>query len=175
MKTRSRMRLEILAGLALVLAACAGPVGTTRVDPTVVQRDLARSAVSTGEPSWPTRNVLFERGLFEAYAERPETALAELHQTMVASGGDPDLLFALAELSYLHGKATTKREYELAAAVYAWAFLFPEDGGEAPGRFDPRLRLAADLYNWSITGPSPPKTVRRSCRVPRLSICRSGG
>jgi pimeloyl-ACP methyl ester carboxylesterase len=145
-------RVGVLAGLGLALAACAGPVGTTRVDPTIVQRDLARSAVSTGEPSWPTRNVLFERGLFEAYADRPETALAELHKTMVASGGDPDLLFALAELSYLHGKATTKREYELAAAVYAWALLFPEDGGGAPGRFDPRLRLAADLYNWSITG-----------------------
>ncbi len=123
-------RVGVLAGLGLALAACAGPVGTTRVDPTIVQRDLARSAVSTREPSWPTRNVLFERGLFEAYAERPETALAELHKTMVGSGGDPDLLFALAELSYLHGMATTKREYELAAAVYAWAFLFPEDGGE---------------------------------------------
>jgi hypothetical protein len=57
------MRVGALAALGLALAACAGPVGTTRVDPTVVQRDLARSAVSTGDPSWPTRNVLFERGL----------------------------------------------------------------------------------------------------------------
>jgi len=144
-------RVGVLAALGLALAACAGPVGTTRVDPTVVQRDLARSAVSTGEPSWPTRNVLFERGLFEAFAERPETALAELHQTMVAEGGDLDLLFALAELSYLHGKAAMKREYQLAAGVYAWALLFPEGAGPAPGRFDPRLRIAADLYNWSLT------------------------
>lgn len=136
--------------LGLALAACAGPVGATRVDPTVVQRDLARSAVSTGEPSWPTRNVLFERGLFEAYAERPEMALAELHKAMIAAGGDPDLLFALAELSFLHGKVAAKREYNLAAAVYAWALLFPEGAGSAPGRFDPRLRIAADLYNWSI-------------------------
>jgi pimeloyl-ACP methyl ester carboxylesterase len=141
----------VVATLGLALAACAGPVGTTRVDSTVVRRDLARSAVSTGEPSWPTRNVLFERGLFETYAERPETALAELHKTMVAWNGDPDLLFALAELSYLHGKATTKREYQLAAGVYAWALLFPEGAGPSPGRFDPRLRVAADLYNWSIT------------------------
>ncbi len=173
MKTRRRKRLEILAGLALALAACAGPAKTTRVDPTIVQRDLARSAVSTGEPSWPTRNVLFERGLFEAYAERPATALAELHKTMVGSGGDPYLLFALAELSYLHGKATTNREYHLAAAVYAWAFLFPEDGGEAPGRFDPRLRLAADLYNWSITAAFASDD--GSEVVPRYWICRSGG
>ncbi|MGH7388919.1 MAG: esterase/lipase family protein [Candidatus Rokuibacteriota bacterium] len=149
--TRRRMRVEILGALALAAAACAGPVGTTRVDPTVVQRDLARSAVSTGEPSWPTRNVLFEHGLFEAYTERPEEALAGLHRTMVAAGGDSDLLFALAELSYLHGQAAKRREYQLAAAVYAWALLFPEGAGQSPGRFDPRLRLAADLYNWSIT------------------------
>jgi pimeloyl-ACP methyl ester carboxylesterase len=151
MKTGRPLRLGVLAALGLALAACAGPVSARRVDPTVVQRDLARSAVSTGQPSWPTRNVLFERGLFEAYAERPEAALAELHRTMVAWNGDPDLLFALAELSLLHGKAAAKREYHLAAAVYAWALLFPEGTGQVPGRFDPRLRIAADLYNWSLT------------------------
>jgi Alpha/beta hydrolase family len=151
MTTARLLRSASVGALGLILAACAGPVGTTRVDPTVVQRDLARSAITTGEPSWPTRNVLFERGLFEAYAERPETVLAELHTTMVRAGGDPDLLFALAELSYLHGKASGKREYTLATAVYAWALLFPEGVGESPGRFDPRLRFGAVLYNWSIT------------------------
>ena len=71
---------------------------------------------------------------------------------MVASQGDQDLLFALAELSLLHGQAATKPDYYLAAAVYAYAFLFPEDaGGAAPGRFDPRVRIAADLYNWTLT------------------------
>jgi hypothetical protein len=91
-----------------VVVACAGPVSATRVDPTIVRRDLTRSGVSTGQLSRPTRNVLFERGLFEAYAERPEDALAELHRTMVAWKGGPDLLFALAELSLLHGKAAAR-------------------------------------------------------------------
>jgi pimeloyl-ACP methyl ester carboxylesterase len=140
-----------LAALCLALAACAGPVGTTRVDPTTVQRELARSAVTTGEPSWATRNVLFETGLYDRYADWPEETLAQLHKTMVASGGDPDLLFALAELSYLHGKASSNRAYNGAAAVYAYALLFPEGAGPTPGRFDPRLRMAADLYNWSLT------------------------
>ena len=145
------MRPAGVAALCLVLAACAGPVGTTRRDPTVVQRDLGRSAVTTGEPSWPTRNVLFEAGLFDAYADQPESALAQLHKTMVAANGDPDLLFALAELSYLQGKAMANKGYYLAAAVYAYALLFPEGAGPAPGRFDPRLRLAAVLYNWALT------------------------
>jgi pimeloyl-ACP methyl ester carboxylesterase len=38
----------------------------------------------------------------------------------------------------------------LASAVYAYAFLFPDGDGARPGRFDPRLRVAADLYNWSL-------------------------
>ncbi len=143
-------RLALVCALGLALAACAGPVTAVRVDPKVVQADLGRSAITTGEPSWPTRNVLFERGLFDAFAAQPEVALAELHQAMIAAKGDPDLLFALAELSFLHGQAAKKPDYSLAAAVYAYAFLFPEGEGSTPGRFDPRLRIAADLYNGAL-------------------------
>jgi len=126
-------------------------MNAVRVDPKVVQADLGRSAITTGEPSWPTRNVLFEQGLFDAFDAEPEAALADLHRAMVAAQGDPDLLFALAELAFLHGQAAKKRDYALAAAVYAYAFLFPEGAGLAPGRFDPRLRIAAGLYNWALT------------------------
>jgi pimeloyl-ACP methyl ester carboxylesterase len=86
-------------------------------------------------------------------------------------------LFALAELSFLHAEqrkqhrvaqsqqchaqkgkvcppAPTRvekekdRAYYLAAAVYAYALLFPDDHQEEPlGPADPRLRLAYDLYN----------------------------
>ena len=68
-----------------------------------MQADLARSATTTGEPSWSTRNVLYENGLFDLFAERPGDALAEMHKLMMATQGDPDVLFALAELSYIHG------------------------------------------------------------------------
>ena len=151
MRPTQHRRLLLLGTLCLALAACAGPLGTARVDPKVVYRDLARSAVATGEPSVPTRNVLFERGLFDAFDTHPEDVIAELHRTMVAAGGDQDMLFALAELSFLHGREAKKVEYDLAALVYAYAFLFPEGDGGAPGRFDPRLRIAADLYNWALT------------------------
>jgi pimeloyl-ACP methyl ester carboxylesterase len=144
------MSRVLFAVLGLTLAACAGPVQAIRDDPKVVHAEHARSAVATGEPSLPTRNVLFELGFFDRFAERPETALADLHRAMVASGGDPDLLFALAELSFLHGQSAKRRDYQLAAAVYAYAFLFPEGAGRAPGRFDPRVRIAADLYNWAL-------------------------
>ncbi len=141
----------LLVVLILALAACASPYQANRVPPTQAQADLGRSAVTTGEASWPTRNALFEHGLFDEFRAHPEAAITELHRTMVEEHGNPDLLFALAELSFLHGQDTRNPEYDLAAAVYAYAFLFPEGVGQAPGRFDPRLRIAADLYNWALT------------------------
>jgi hypothetical protein len=156
LRPKARRGLEgtwcaLLGALCLALTACAGPVSTARADREVVLRDLGRSAITTGEPSLPTRNVLFEYGLFEAFEARPEAVIAELHRAMVASRGDPDVLFALAELSFLHGQAAARRDHSLAAAVYAYAFLFPDGAGSAaPGRFDPRLRSAADLYNWAL-------------------------
>jgi hypothetical protein len=143
--------LVLLGALCLTLEACAAPVRAVRVERTVAHRDISRSAITTGEPSWATRDVLLEGGLLDTFGERPEIAIAELHRAMVAAAGEQGLLFALAELSFLHGEATKKPEYHMAAAVYAYAFLFPDDGGPGPDPFDPRLRTAADLYNWALT------------------------
>ncbi len=87
MRLTHHCRLLLLGTFCLALAACAGPLGTVRVDPKVVYRDLARSAVATGEASVPTRNVLYERGLFDAFDKHPEDVIAELHRAMVAAGG----------------------------------------------------------------------------------------
>ena len=58
--------------LCLILTACVGPVGANRADPKAVLRDLGRSATTTGEPTWQTRNVLLEQGFLAAFEERPE-------------------------------------------------------------------------------------------------------
>ena len=65
-----RLRLVVLGALWVTLAACAGPVTVIRVDRTIAHRDLSRSAITMGEPSWPTREVLFEQGLFEILGKR---------------------------------------------------------------------------------------------------------
>jgi hypothetical protein len=140
----------LVAALCLGLGACGGPVRAVRVERTVAHRDLTRSVVTTGELSWATRDVLLERGLYDVFASHPEVAIAWLHRAMMEAHGDGDLLHALAETSYLHGQAAGRREYQLAATVYAYALLFPDDGPRL-GPFDPRFRSAADLYNWSLT------------------------
>lgn len=144
-------RLVLLAALCLVLGACTSPVRAVRVDRTEAHRDLARSVITTGQLSWSTRVALLERGLLDSVGKDPEAALASLHGDMVREHADPDALFALAELSFLYGQKTAHPEYQLASAVYAWAFLFPEPGEPRPDPYDPRLRTAADLYNWSLS------------------------
>ena len=42
---------------------------------------------------------------------------------------DSDALFTLSELSFYHAKESGKRPYYLAAAVYAYAYLFPAGAG----------------------------------------------
>ena len=138
--------------LALPWAACASsPVGVTRLDPTAVHRRLTRSALSAGQLSIFTRNVLLETNLAVLFEDDPEKALEKLHDIAVSGSGGPAQLFAVAEASFLHAERSRKRPYHLATALYAWAYLFPEDPSEAPSPFDPRFQLAADLYNRGLT------------------------
>ena len=59
-------------------------------------------------------------------------------------------MITLAEMAYLYAEKTHQRPYYLAAAVYSYAFLFPEKGLAPPSPYDPRLRLVADLYSLGI-------------------------
>ncbi len=139
------------AGLLLLLAACATPVQVERADPRAVQRELTSNAISTGDISEPTQIVLRREDLSEPFDSNPEAAIARLHGLVVAGKLDPDVLFALSEMSFHHAEKTGKQAYYLAAAIYAFAFLFPDDPAQRPGGFDPRFRTASDLYNRSLT------------------------
>ncbi len=143
-------RATLLAAL-LLLPACGTPVGVTRANPRSVHRELTRSVLSSGDLSRSTVNVLFRRDLIERFADQPEAALAELHATAITDQGRRSDFLALAELSFLHAEETDKRSYYLAAAVYAWGFLFPGTADRPPDALDPRARLAADLYNRGLT------------------------
>jgi pimeloyl-ACP methyl ester carboxylesterase len=146
------VRTIILLIVVLLGAACtSSPVGVTRVDPTDVHRRLTQSALSTGQLSILTRNVLLEANLADLFEDDPEKALERLHDLAVSGSGGPAQLFAAAEASFLHAERTRKLPYHLAAALYSWAYLFPEDPAEAPSPFDPRFRLAANIYNRGLT------------------------
>jgi len=148
---RWRAALGTSVGLLLVLAACATPVQIDRANPRAVQRELTSNAISTGDISEPTQVVLHRQDLTELFESDPEAAIASLHRTITAGKSDPDVVFALSELSFRHAEDTGKQAYYLAAAVYAFAFLFADDPAQRPNGFDPRFRTASDLYNRSLT------------------------
>jgi pimeloyl-ACP methyl ester carboxylesterase len=146
-------RRPTLLAVALVLSlltACATPVGVERLDAQTVHRELTSNVLSTGELSRFSDNVLRQYALETLVAEDAATALAELHAA-VAADPSPDVLFALAELSFWHAERGGGQPHYLASAVYAFEYLFPEGGGTPPSPFDPRFRWAADIYNRALT------------------------
>jgi pimeloyl-ACP methyl ester carboxylesterase len=151
MMTRRRRLLGLVCLLPLLLATCAVPVTVERVDPRTVHRELTANVLTVGEESNASRIVLYRWDLTERFESDPEGALAQLHAVVVGGSAGRDELFTLAELSFLYAERTGKQEYYLAAAVYAYALLFPHGAADPLYPVDPRLRLAADLYNRGLT------------------------
>src|SRR5262249_44607190 len=137
--------------LVLSASACTTPVGVKRIDPRTVHRALTTNILSANTLSNPTQNVLYRRDLFTRFENDPEVTLADLHAEGTAERGGRDDICALAELSFFYAENTGKRSYYLASVVYAYTFLFPGAAHTPPDPFDPRFRLAADLYNRGIT------------------------
>jgi pimeloyl-ACP methyl ester carboxylesterase len=151
MMIRCRGVFGLIFLLPLLLAACAAPVTVERVDPRSVHRELTANVLTVGEESGASRNVLYRWDLTERFESDPEGALAQLHAAVAGGRAGRDELFTLAELSFLHAERTGKQEYYLAAAVYAYALLFPNGAADPLYPVDPRLRVAADLYNRGLT------------------------
>lgn len=130
-------------------AGCATPIGVTRASTQDTYYALTANVLSAGEPSSWSKQVLHRDNLTEQFENDPGPALAELHKRL-KERITSDRLFALAELSFFHAEQSGNREYYLAAAVYAYAFLLPERQEMIIRPIDPRARLAVDLYNWGI-------------------------
>jgi pimeloyl-ACP methyl ester carboxylesterase len=154
-RSRSVDRRRAVFGFAtaflLLLSGCATPIQVVRLDPTDVERELDSNVISTGRLSEFTLIVLHREDLSEYFQDYPDAAIAILYRMVAAGKSSPDTLFALAEMSFHRAEETGQHAYFLAAAVYAYAFLFPEDAKQRPSAFDPRFRTACDLYNRSLT------------------------
>lgn len=144
-----RQLIAVLAAAGLLAAGCATPVGVRRASERHIYETLTANALSTDEASVSSRQVALRLGLSEQLREDPESGLAELHARTLEEM-DGDRLFALAEYSFIHARRVRSRAYFVAASIYAYAFLFPEDGSSAPDPLDPRLRTGVNLYNRAI-------------------------
>jgi len=145
----SRLSHPALVLGMLLVAGCATPIGVDRANPRRVQQEISASALTGNQPSAPTLAFLTRMNLRDPFARDPAGTLDVIHAEL-APRGDMDRLFALAELSFLVAERTGDRDRALAAAVYAWAFLF-DDASPLLDRFDPRVILARHLYNRGLT------------------------
>src|SRR5215472_13392166 len=134
----------------LLSAGCETPVGVERLDASTARRELTANVLTTDELSPQARNVLRRWVLSERYDDDPAGAITALHAIATGGRGGEDEVITLAEMAYLYGEKTQQRPYFLAAAIYSFAFLFPEQRFKPPSPYDPRLRLAADLYGFGI-------------------------
>jgi pimeloyl-ACP methyl ester carboxylesterase len=134
----------------LLVAGCSAPFGARRASPQDVRRELTANVLSAGEMSNFSEIVLRRQNLSDAFDSDPEAALQTLRERMQAGLLPSDGLFTLGELCFQHAADDGGKPYFLAAAVYAYAYAFPQDPQDAPDPLDPRLRDAIDLYNRAL-------------------------
>jgi pimeloyl-ACP methyl ester carboxylesterase len=145
-------RFGLLAIIMLLLGGCGAPWSLDWHSQTDSYGALNRTALSGDRPSDSTLVVLRRHGLMEVWEGDPARGIAALRADVIARPDQWSDLFALAELSYLRGRKDQSQPDKLAAAVYAYAFLFPDvDGTDAPDPYDPRFRQACDIYNLALS------------------------
>lgn len=140
--------IAVLA-LSAGVVGCGAPMSLERVKPDEFYREQNISALASDDLSEPTRIVLRRHGLLESYEDEPEAAVRALLASVRDATGGAAELFALSELSLWLGERHHDGARHLAAAIYAYAFLFGGDEATPPA-FDPRTRLAADIYGRSL-------------------------
>lgn len=173
-------RAVILAAALLVGPGCASIV-VQPIEPPDLLRAWQTSIAAADVLSPRTQQTLRRWDLELVYQTNPTEAAGALHRVAVADP-QPDLLFALAEIYYLLGRQAERAGSPDACACYylcagyAYHYLFEATPHEHAGtahdpnrafavdtRFDPRFRLACDLYNAGLA-----KCIRAAQQVGRL-------
>lgn len=157
-------KLRIIIGVVLVgalVVGCRYPISARKTSFIQAFRDANATALSGDSYSSATRLVLYRFDLEQQFEETPEAVLRLLHEKACADQRR-ELLFALAELNYVHAKRlhdnrTVKpwvpkpaRDYFLSSAVYAYLYLFAGGAEHPASPFEPQFRPACNLYNFAL-------------------------
>jgi len=149
--TPLRRQTGLLACLLVALVACSAPVKVERVSLRTAYEDLNRTALSSDRLSEATRAVLRNAALLDTFDTQPETAIAALRAQAIATGMQWPDLYALAEMNYEQGRRTKSKPMMAAAALYAYAVLFPASNADRPNPYSPEFLHAAQFYNLALT------------------------
>ena len=137
-----------LIGVLLLAGACATPIGVSLSGPKEIHRAVTRSVLTNGQPSAATEQIppspRPRRTLRQGPGGRDRTAPWPGHRARAATASS-----RWPSLSFIYAQQENRQDHYLAAAVYAYAFLFRKDGA-IDDPLDSRTRLAADLYNFGL-------------------------
>jgi hypothetical protein len=129
-----------------VCAGCQAPIRTVHVGPEETYRIFDANALNSGSLSPDSKFVLNRFDFTEEYERNPVEVIKKLHAIMVAQPTRVGL-FALAEISYLAAERGRASDGYLAAAVYAYHYLFGTEVATQPNPYGRSFRVACDLYN----------------------------
>lgn len=156
---RNFPRFGYLLLVVILLAGCATPIGVRQVSPRDSYRESMINPLTEGRASNATIIVLHRYNLLAEYKRDQAAALNYLHDKALQDNRR-DILYALAELSYVYGERLEKSlepaeqvqapDYFLQASIYAYLFLLDDRIEPPPNAFDIRARTACDLYNFSL-------------------------
>ena len=151
--------IALVLALALLLAGCSTPIGVRQIDPREAYRSSTASPLGGDGASAATVVILHRFNLTARYQTDPAAAIRVLHARALEDQRR-DILFALAELTYIEAERLTRSgdaaerrrapDCFLLAAVYAYHAILDLDLEPAPNLFDRRLQAAIDLYNLSL-------------------------
>lgn len=149
----------VLLSWLLFLAGCATPVGVNIVSPREAYQDAYANPLGAGVLSDQAKYVLNRYYFLQKFADDPAATIADLHEKALHDDRR-DILYALAEASYLYGGQLSDSnrldyrdrapDYFLLSALYAYYFLLEERPEPPPTVFDRRVRNALDLYNFGL-------------------------
>ncbi|MBY0528209.1 MAG: hypothetical protein K2R98_32740 [Gemmataceae bacterium] len=158
-------RLALFAVLLGTMLGCATVKVIPADEPGLL--DSFQASVAHDDLSPRTRQTLRRWDLEPLYRSNPSEAYARMQAAAVQSA-DPEIVFALAEVSYLFGKQIEQHScldacgYYYLCAGYSYHYLF-DDRPQPPSPYDPRFRLACDLYNTGLS-----KCIHAAQRAGRL-------
>jgi pimeloyl-ACP methyl ester carboxylesterase len=151
--------VAVLLACLVILSACATPVGVNKVSSRESYLDAYANPLTAGVLSDQAKYVLNRYGLLEKFYKEPATVLEILHGKALHDDR-VDILYALAEGSYLYGsqladssKKDAQRlapDYFLLSALYSFYFVRGERSNERLNVFDQRARAAVDMYNFGL-------------------------
>ncbi len=169
--------------LLVFLSGCATPIGTRAVGVRQTYEQVNLNAIKQDAYSDASALVLHRFFLDERFSEDPDGTVEILHDK-ACEDDRRDLLYALSELTYLiANKARIRankasagsgpdavqrvKRFYLASAVYAYFYLLGERGGDLPGPYDRRFRVACDFYNTAL---SQALVLRKGGNTPQVGL-----